>query len=89
MLKQSHGREYAEGVQNTTRRWRTLNSICKWLPLYISQYMKQQKTANYDKVTATNRGSYLMHADEQTNVFINKIEKTRSVYTKISGNYQR
>ena len=51
--------------------------------------MKQQKTANYVKVTATNRGSYLMHADEQTNVFINKIEKTRSIYTKISGNYQR
>ena len=89
MLKQSHGREYAEGMQNTTRRWRTLNSICKWLPLHISQYMKQQKTANYDIVTATNRGSYLMHADEQTNLFINKIEKTRSIYTKISGNYQR
>ena len=43
-----------------------------------------KKTANYDKVTATSRGSYLMHADEQhAKVFINKIEKTKSIYTKI------
>ena len=45
--------------------------------------MKQKKPASYDKFTATSRGSYLMHADEHTKVFINKIEKTRSIYTKI------
>ena len=45
--------------------------------------MKQQKIANYDKVTATSRGSYLMHADEHSKVFINEIEKTRFIYTKI------
>ena len=45
--------------------------------------MKQQKTANYGKVTATSRGSYLLHADEHIKVFINKIEKGRSIYTKI------
>ena len=49
--------------------------ICKWLPLDISQYMKQQKTANSDKVTATSRVLYLVHADEHIKVFINKIEK--------------
>ena len=45
--------------------------------------MKQQKIANYDKVTATSRGSYLMHADEHSKVFINETEKTRFIYTKI------
>ena len=63
MPKQNHGKtnkEYAEGMQNTTKI--CLTSICKWLPLCVSQYMKQ-KTANYDKVTATSRGSYLMRAD--------------------------
>ena len=52
----------------------------------INQYMKQQKTTNYDKVTVTSRGSYLMYADEHTKAFINKInkiEKARSIYTKI------
>ena len=43
--------------------------------------MKQQKTANYDRVTATSRGSYLMHAHEHNKVFINKIEKTRTIST--------
>ena len=84
--KQNHGKtnkECAEGMQNTTKKLRTLTSICKWIPLYISQYIKQQETANYDKVTATSRGSYFMHADEHTKVFINEIEKTRSIYTKI------
>ena len=28
----------------------------------------------YDKVTATIRGSYLLHADEHTVVLINKVE---------------
>ena len=43
--------------------------------------MKQQKNlANYDIVTATSRGSYLMDADEHTKVFINKIEK--AIYKK-------
>ena len=31
--------------------------------------------ANNDKVTGTIRGSYLMHTDEHTKVFINKIEE--------------
>ena len=69
MPKQNHGKtnkEYAESMQNTTKTWRTLTSICKQLPLDISQYMKQQKTANCDKVTATSRGSHLMHADKHT-----------------------
>ena len=86
MPKQNHGKtnkEYAEGMQNTTKKWRTLTSISKWVPLCISQYMKQQKTANYDKVIATSWGSYHIHADEHTKVFINKIGKTRSIYTKI------
>ena len=42
--------------------------------------MKQQKTGNYDKVTATSRGSYLLHTDEHIKVFINEIEKARSIY---------
>ena len=29
----------------------------------------------YDKVTATIRGSYLLHADEHTVVLINKVEQ--------------
>ena len=43
--------------------------------------MKQQKN-KFDKVTATSRGSYLMHADEHTKVFINEIEETGFIYTK-------
>ena len=38
---------------------------------------------NNGKVTGTIRGSYLMYADERTKVFMNSIEKTRSIYTKI------
>ena len=41
------------------------------------------ETTNYGKVTGTIRGSYLMYADEHTKVFMNSIEKTRSIYTKI------
>ena len=52
-------------------------------PLCISQCMKQQKTANCDKSISTSRGSYLMYTDEHNKVFINKIEKTGSIYTKI------
>ena len=33
------------------------------------------KAVNYDKVTATIRVSYLMHADEHTKVFMNKMEE--------------
>ena len=36
---------------------------------------KTTETANYDKVTATIRGSYLRDADEHTKVFMNKIEE--------------
>ena len=52
-------------------------------PLCISQCMKQQKTANCDKSISTSRGSYLMYTDEHNKVFINKIEKAGSIYTKI------
>ena len=41
------------------------------------------ETTNNGKVTGTIRGSYLMYADEHTKVFMNSIEKTRSIYTKI------
>ena len=41
------------------------------------------ETTNNAKVTVTIRGSYLMYADEHTKVFINNIEKTRSIYTEI------
>ena len=41
------------------------------------------------KMKGSYRGSYLMHADEHTKVFMNNIEKTRSIYTKNQGNYQR
>ena len=47
------------------------------------------ETTNYGKVTGTIRGSYLMYTDEHTKVFINNKKKTRSIYTKIYGNYQR
>ena len=40
------------------------------------------ETTNNAKVAGTIRGSYLMYADEHTKVFINNIEKTRSIYTK-------
>ena len=33
------------------------------------------ETANYSKVTGISRGSYVVHADEHTKVFMNKIEK--------------
>ena len=38
---------------------------------------------NNGKVTGTIRGSYLMYVDENTKVFMNNIEKTRSIYTTI------
>ena len=44
--------------------------------------MKQQQKAKYDIVTAINRGSYFMNANEHTKVFINKMEETTSLYTK-------
>ena len=39
------------------------------------------ETTNNGKVTGTIRGLYLMYSDEHTKVFINNIEKTRSIYT--------
>ena len=38
--------------------------------------------SNYGKVTGTIRGSYLMHPDEHTKVFMNN-RKTGSIFTKI------
>ena len=39
--------------------------------------------ANNSKVTGTIRGSYLLYSDEHTKVFMNNVEKSRSIYTKI------
>ena len=44
---------------------------------------------NNGKVTGTIRGSYLMYADQHTKVFMNNVEKIRSIYSKVSGNDQR
>ena len=86
MPKQNYGKtnkEYVESMQNTTKKMKnpyqyTLNGYhC------MSQYVKQQKTTNYDKATVTSRGSYLMYADEHTELFINKTGKARTIYTKI------
>ena len=41
------------------------------------------ETTNCGKVTGTIRVSYLMYFDGHTKVFMNNIEKTRSIYTKI------
>ena len=41
------------------------------------------ETTNYGKVAGTIRGSYLMYATEHTKVFMNNIEKTRSIYIYI------
>ena len=42
-----------------------------------------KETTNNSKVTGTIRGSYLMYSDEHTKVFMNNVEKARSIYTKI------
>ena len=47
------------------------------------------ETTNNGKVTGTIRGSYLMYADQHTKVFMNNVEKIRSIYSKVSGNDQR
>ena len=39
--------------------------------------------ANYGKVTGTIRGSYLIHPDEHTKVFMNKIEKLAIIKGKL------
>ena len=41
------------------------------------------ETTNYGKVTGTISVSYLMYVNEHTKVFMNNIEKTRCIYTKI------
>ena len=43
------------------------------------------ETANYGKYTGTIKGSYLMHVDENTKVFMNKLEKL-GLYIKVSYN---
>ena len=45
------------------------------MPTTVHKPVHETKTAKYDKVTATIRGSYLMHTDEHTKVFMNKIEE--------------
>ena len=41
------------------------------------------ETKNFGDVTGAIRGSYLMYADEHTKAFMNNIEKTGPMYTKI------
>ena len=92
MPKQNHGKtnkEYAEGIQNTTKKNEELLLVCVNGYHCIILYMKQQQKAKYDIVTAISRGSCFMNANEHTKVFINKMEETTSVYTKTEGNYQR
>ena len=50
--------------------------------VYKSAY-ETTETTNYGNVTGTIRGSYPMYADEHTKVFMNNVEKTRAIYTKI------
>ena len=68
----------------TQLKMKSLINIFKWLPLYKPVH----ETTNYGKLTGTIIGTYLMYADGHTKVFMNNIEKTRSMYTKISGSYQ-
>ena len=42
--------------------------------VYKSVHVTTKNSKIYDKVTATKRGSYLLHADEHTVMLINKIE---------------
>ena len=42
--------------------------------VYKSVHVITKNSKIYDKVTATIRGSYLLHADEHTVVLINKVE---------------
>ena len=66
--------KYAEGMQNITK----MKSPYQYIQMATTVYKpvnETTETANYGKVTGTIRGSYLMHADEHTKVFINKIEK--------------
>ena len=45
--------------------------------------MKQQKEQIMTKLLELSEGSYCMHADEHTKIFMNIIEKTGPIYTKI------
>ena len=45
--------------------------------------MKQQKEQIMTKLLELSEGSYSIHADEHTKIFMNNIEKARSIYTKI------
>ena len=56
-----------------------------YLSMAITVYKPVHETtelSNYGKVTGTIRGSYLMHPDEHTKVFMNN-RKTGSIFTKI------
>ena len=72
-------------LQNLNNNYGKINKnmqkVCQ-TQLKVSQYMKMTETNN-GKVTGIIRGSYLTYADEHTEVFMNSIEKTRSIYTKI------
>ena len=74
---------YEERMQNTTKNEEPLL-------MYVNDYHTEYKpvhetteATNYGKVTGTRRASYLVHADEHTKVFMNNIEKARSIYIKI------
>ena len=73
-LLQNLERKYAEVIQ--TQQWwvKKFTSICKLLPLYKPAHLITKTSKTYDKVTATIRVSYPLHADEYT-VFVNKVEQ--------------
>ena len=88
---------YEERMQNTTKNEEPLliyvNGYCtdeEPLLMYVNDYHTEYKplhetteATNYGKLTGTRRASYLVHADEHTKVFMNNIEKARSIYIKI------
>ena len=51
--------------------------------VYKPVHVTTKNSKIYGKVTATIRGSYLLHADEHSIVLINKKRRTRFRYTKI------
>ena len=90
-------KEYEEHMQNATKNEEPLliyvNGYCtdeEPLLIYVNDYRteykpvhKTREATNYGKVTGTIRASYLVHADDHTKVFMNNIEKARSIYIKI------
>ena len=66
--------KYAAGIQNITKMQSPYQNIQMATTVYKPVH-ETTETANYGKATGTIKGSYLMHADEHTKVFMDKIEK--------------